>query len=183
MGLREDKKLATRQHISDVATKLFIERGFEQVTVDEVATAAGVAKMTVFNYFPRKEDLFFDRTEDLQALLGGALRGQKDPLAALEALVRDLVEGDHPVTRVNRDVIASWKAVAASPALRARAYDLLAELEIALAGMIGDRLVAAILLAAWRVAFAAALKRRSNKGLAEAMAPAFAAAACVVATR
>lgn len=62
-GLRERKKLETRQHIADVAARLFAEHGFEQVTVDQVAEAADVAKKTVFNYFPTKEDLVFDRTE------------------------------------------------------------------------------------------------------------------------
>jgi AcrR family transcriptional regulator len=62
-GLRERKKLATRQHIADVAAELFTRDGFEHVTVDQVATAANVAKKTVFNYFPTKEDLVYDRAE------------------------------------------------------------------------------------------------------------------------
>ena len=53
---RARKRLATRQSISDVATRLFLERGFDRVTVDEIAAAADVGRMTVFNYFPRKED-------------------------------------------------------------------------------------------------------------------------------
>ena len=63
-GLRERKKLQTRQHIADVAARLFAEHGFEDVTVDQVAMAADVAKKTVFNYFPTKEDLVFDRAEE-----------------------------------------------------------------------------------------------------------------------
>src|SRR5882757_6013689 len=90
-GLRERKKKAMREHISDTATRLFIARGFEQVTVDEVAAAASVSKMTVFNYFTRKEDLFFDRTDDAQQLLRGALghRGRLSPIAALRARAYD----------------------------------------------------------------------------------------------
>ena len=61
-GRRERKKRQTRQLISDVATGLFIERGFDAVTVAEVARAADVAVQTVFNHFPTKEDLFFDET-------------------------------------------------------------------------------------------------------------------------
>ena len=68
-GLRERKKRATHQAISNVATGLFLERGFDEVTVAEIAEAANVAKMTVFNYFPRKEDLFFDREEEGRVLL------------------------------------------------------------------------------------------------------------------
>ena len=61
---RTRKRLATRQRISDVATRLFIERGFDGVTVDEIAEAADVARMTVFNHFSRKEDMFFDLDEE-----------------------------------------------------------------------------------------------------------------------
>ncbi|MEU4195064.1 helix-turn-helix domain-containing protein [Kribbella sp. NPDC026611] len=62
LGRRERKKLETRRQISDVATRLFLERGFDTVTVAEVARAADVAVQTVFNHFPAKEDLFFDET-------------------------------------------------------------------------------------------------------------------------
>ncbi|MGV9296922.1 TetR/AcrR family transcriptional regulator [Amycolatopsis sp. NPDC003676] len=64
MSLREQKKLETRQTISAVATRLFIRRGFDQVTIAEVAEAARVAKMTVTNHFSRKEDLVFDIRTD-----------------------------------------------------------------------------------------------------------------------
>lgn len=56
-SLRDSKKAATRLTISNVATRLFVERGFENVSIDEIAIEAGVARKTVFNYFPRKEDL------------------------------------------------------------------------------------------------------------------------------
>src|ERR1700712_5361728 len=73
LGLRERKKRETRQHLSDIATGLFYERGFDAVSVAEVADAAGVSKMTVFNYFPRKEDLFFDRGPELAELFSEAI--------------------------------------------------------------------------------------------------------------
>ncbi|MGY5136217.1 TetR/AcrR family transcriptional regulator, partial [Streptomyces nigrescens] len=63
MGLRESKKQETRQLISDCATRLFIEQGFEQTTIAEIAAAARVSKKTVTNYFPRKEDLALDHHE------------------------------------------------------------------------------------------------------------------------
>jgi len=53
-GLRERRKQETRQAISDIATRMFVTRGFDDVTIAQVADAAGVAKMTVTNYFPRK---------------------------------------------------------------------------------------------------------------------------------
>lgn len=59
---RTRKRLATRQTISDAATRLFNAHGFDQVTVDEIAEAADVGRMTVFNHFPRKEDMLTDAT-------------------------------------------------------------------------------------------------------------------------
>lgn len=66
-GLRAQKKHETRKNISDVATKLFIRNGFEDVTIADIAAAARVAKMTVTNHFPRKEDLVFDIRADFVA--------------------------------------------------------------------------------------------------------------------
>ena len=62
---RETKKRETRERISDVATTMFLERGFEAVTLDEIAVTAKVSKMTVFNYFARKEELMLDREDEL----------------------------------------------------------------------------------------------------------------------
>src|SRR3954464_6424010 len=68
-GLRERKKQATRELIADAAMQLFSRRGFDQVTVAEVADAAGVSEKTVFNYFPAKEDLVFPDGEARWAAL------------------------------------------------------------------------------------------------------------------
>src|SRR5271168_3989904 len=84
--LRSRKRLATRQVISDTATHLFIERGFDQVTVDEIAAAADVGRMTVFNHFPRKEDMFFDLDEEGREMLREALREQDRRVAPIETL-------------------------------------------------------------------------------------------------
>ncbi|PRX02495.1 UNVERIFIED_ORG: TetR family transcriptional regulator [Actinomadura viridilutea] len=65
LGLRERKKLETRRRISDIATGLFLERGFDNVTIADVARAADVSPNTVFNYFKTKEDLFFDRQKEV----------------------------------------------------------------------------------------------------------------------
>src|SRR6201992_500627 len=95
---RTRKRLATRQSISDTATRLFLERGCDSVTVDEIAEAADVGRMTVFNHFPRKEDMFFDREEEIQTLAFDAVRSRRrgiTPVAATRNLAHDLVAQDH----------------------------------------------------------------------------------------
>ena len=86
--LRQRKKDDTRRMISVVATDLFAQRGFDAVTVSDIAAAAGVAKMTVFNYFARKEELFFDRNEEARGLLGSVLEGRREGEPVLDLLQR-----------------------------------------------------------------------------------------------
>jgi AcrR family transcriptional regulator len=88
VGLRESKKLRTRQEIADRAMRLFAQRGFDRVTVAEVAAAAGVSDKTVYNYFPTKEDLFFDEVPARQAALVAAIRERRDGESILAALRR-----------------------------------------------------------------------------------------------
>jgi AcrR family transcriptional regulator len=84
-GLRERKKRLMRQQLSDTATAMFLERGFDGVRVAEVAAACGVSEKTVFNYFPVKEALVMDR---LEAALGALGAGLADPaLTPVEAML------------------------------------------------------------------------------------------------
>ena len=94
-GLRERKKARTRLQISDVATALFARHGFEQVTVAQVAEAADVSVKTVFNYFATKEDLFFDRADEVFACVVGAVRDRPAGTGVVEALRR--LYADRPV--------------------------------------------------------------------------------------
>jgi AcrR family transcriptional regulator len=95
MGLRESKKLRTRQEIADRAMQLFAQRGFDHVTVADVADAAGVSEKTVYNYFPTKEDLFFDEVPAREAALVAAVRGRRPGESILEGL-RRLQAGECP---------------------------------------------------------------------------------------
>ena len=126
--LRDDKKREMRQRISDTATALFFARGFETVTVDEIATAAKVSKMTVFNYFARKEELVLDREDDLQLLpIRLALRHRPDdqaPVAALRELTRDMSRQKHPLFYVSTRAVDWWRVVQASPSLKSRLREL-----------------------------------------------------------
>jgi AcrR family transcriptional regulator len=95
MGLRESKKLRTRQEIADRAMQFFAQRGFDHVTVAEVAAAAGVSEKTVYNYFPTKEDLFFDEVPAREAALVAAIRERREGESILAAL-RGLQVGECP---------------------------------------------------------------------------------------
>jgi AcrR family transcriptional regulator len=188
--LRERKKAATRLAISNIATELFTERGFDAVTVDEVAAAANVSKMTVFNYFARKEDLLFDRNDEVIALLRAriAARGSQAPIPALRAFVHELVEQHHPLVRMGPRVSSFWKTVADSATLRAHTRRIAAELERELAAMLVEtagekpgepvaQLVATLLVGTWRVAFREAMRRpRAAQLFLELMDRGFAAA-------
>ena len=85
-GLRARKKAMTRQAISDEATRLFLERGFDAVTLAEVAEAAGVSVKTIFNYFGSKEDLFLDREEHLHGVILAAIRDRAPDVSITGAL-------------------------------------------------------------------------------------------------
>jgi AcrR family transcriptional regulator len=87
-GLRERKKRRTRLHISDVATGLFLERGFDAVTMAEIAEAADVSVNTLYNYFPDKESLFFDREAEVVGRLSRIVRERAPGESAAAALVR-----------------------------------------------------------------------------------------------
>ena len=85
MGLRESKKLRTRQVIADESMRLFAQNGFDRVTVSEIAAAAGVSEKTVFNYFPTKEDLFFDEVPKRAEALVAAIRDREPEESILTA--------------------------------------------------------------------------------------------------
>lgn len=91
-GLRERKKARTRRLIADSAASLFAERGYEQVSVSEVARKADVAEQTVYNYFPTKEHLVTDRDEQIQERMCDLIRSRPPDVTAAAA-VREFVLG------------------------------------------------------------------------------------------
>ncbi|WP_308310868.1 TetR family transcriptional regulator [Streptomyces sp. GbtcB6] len=168
-SLRERKKRETRQRISNIATGMFRERGFDQVTVAEVARVAGVSAMTVFNYFPRKEDLFLDRIPEAVAAFAGAVRDRapgEPPLAALRRLAFRFIDARHPLGGLGEGFAGFWSVVADSPALLARAREGVEEVEWALAaafaeaGLAAPELVAAVTVAAYRSVCVASVRRQ-----------------------
>nr|WP_189834836.1 TetR/AcrR family transcriptional regulator [Streptomyces zaomyceticus] len=187
MGLRESKKQETRQLISDHATRLFIEQGFEQTTIAEIATAARVAKKTVTNYFPRKEDMALDHHEEFTATLARAVAGRAAGESALAVLRREFaaaVERCDPVAGFAGPEFA--RMIADSPTLTARLRELHDRREEALAEAlaaaapadsptIAPRAAAALLGAAHRLLFQRiqelTLAGESNDRIAATVAP------------
>ena len=164
--LRSRKRLATRQSISNAATRLFLERGFDQVTVDEIAAAADVGRMTVFNHFPRKEDMFFDRDQEIRELLRDTLR-QRDPQLApvetLRLLAHRLVAEQSPYVSFSAASQGFVETIEKSETLQARARAIRNELWQVVAEALADgaqrahddpdaQLAAGLLLATWTVA-------------------------------
>src|SRR5215471_12564137 len=86
MGLRETKKLQTRHAIAAAAMGLFVTKGFDRVTVAEIAREAGVSEKTVFNYFPTKEDIFFDEVPERLDALADAVRDRRPGQSLVEAM-------------------------------------------------------------------------------------------------
>ena len=124
MGLRESKKLRTRQEIADQAMQLFATRGFDHVTVAEVAAAAGVSDKTVFNYFPTKEDLFYDEVPKREAALVEAI-SRREPGESILAALRRLQVGE--CARLCNPGFAIFaRIIEESPALQAKELEVMA---------------------------------------------------------
>ncbi|WP_436775548.1 TetR/AcrR family transcriptional regulator [Yinghuangia sp. YIM S09857] len=139
VGLRAQKKMETRQAISDHATRLFIERGFDATTIADIANAARVAKMTVTNYFPRKEDLALDHADAFVASLAETVAARapgQSAVAALHGAFRESLATCNPVLGFSGQAFA--RMVADSPVLVARLRELHEKREQALAQVLAD---------------------------------------------
>ena len=173
MGLRERKKRQTRQAIADAAASLFAERGFDAVTVTDVARAADVSVQTVFNYFPAKEDLFFHGTSGRFGQdLAGVIRSRQpgEPLfgalraVALDYFDRALEAGEFEYIETTARIIEESPALQARQRADAAAFAAtmgaaIAEHEGATATDIGPLLLANTGVAVYQTVFQIALRR------------------------
>ncbi len=127
-GLRQRKKERTRALIADAARRLFAERGFEAVTVADVARAAEVSEGTVFNYFPTKEELFFGGMATFEARLVEEVRSRPAGESVLDAFRRVVLGGvDRLATEEAVAAITSAAPIiGASRALQAREREVVA---------------------------------------------------------
>ena len=173
------KRLATRQKISDIATRLFVERGFDRVTIEEIAEAADVSRMTVFNHFPRKEDMFFDLNDEGRQDLLEALQkreGDVSPVEALRRFAHWAVRHERPYVRFFDPHSDKFLAtLQASEALTARARAIRDELTEVLAAALASSvkrvppdsiagLAASLLVATWAFALTEAHRSFQQKG-------------------
>jgi AcrR family transcriptional regulator len=142
LGLRERKKQRTRQLLAETARRMFSERGFEQVSIAEIAREADVSEQTVFNYFPSKEDLVYSGLETFEDQLLDAIRERprgQTVIAAFGEFVlepRGLLAAKDEATA--RELTAVTRMIAASPALLAREQQIFARYTNALAQLIAD---------------------------------------------
>ncbi|NEA68041.1 TetR/AcrR family transcriptional regulator [Streptomyces sp. SID12488] len=160
-GLRERKKQQTYQNVSDIAIGLFLAKGFDAVSVAEVAAAAGISKPTLFRYFPAKEDLVLHRFADHEdeaarvvravgagtGVATGAREGAGAEASPLDALRRHFLDGlsrEDPVTGLNGspEVLAFHRLLYGTASLVARAYEYQQRSEAVLAVALGDTLAA-----------------------------------------
>ncbi|MEV4279951.1 TetR/AcrR family transcriptional regulator [Actinoplanes xinjiangensis] len=159
-GLRARKKQRTRDAIADAAITLFLARGFDQVSVSEIATAAEVSKPTLFRYFPTKEDLILHRFADHNGEAARIVSGRHPDIAPMTALhqhFRAGLDNFEPVTGLNDhpEVVAFHHLVFATASLTGRLTQYSLDDEDALAAALGSgitgRLQAAQVIAVHRV--------------------------------
>jgi AcrR family transcriptional regulator len=122
-GLRERKRQRTHRTISDTAIALFLEKGYDSVSIAEIADAAEVSRRTLFAYFPTKDDLVLHRIADHEDEAARVVRGRADGQPPVEALYEQrrqaLVDRD-PITGINDtpEIVAFYHLVLVTPALR-----------------------------------------------------------------
>jgi len=141
-GLRERKKQQTRQEIFEASQRLFAKHGFEAVTVAAIARAADVSAMTVFNYFPTKEDLFYSRLEAFEEELLSAVHQRQPGESALAAfgrfmsVPRGLLASEDP--DVVEQLAAIVRVIADSPSLLAREQQIYARYTASLSAVLAE---------------------------------------------
>jgi AcrR family transcriptional regulator len=139
-GLRERKKQRTRELIEDAALQLFLERGFDAVTIADVAERADVDVKTIYNYFPSKPDLVYHRLEELKDSLLDVVRSREPGESVLTAFSRFLldVHGFLAEPQATATLRAVTEMILASPALLAHEEQVYARFTTALADLLGS---------------------------------------------
>lgn len=122
-GLRERKKERTRLDLMRSALRQFADRGFDQVTVEEVAADCEVSPRTFFRYFSSKEDVLFAQSDRSLVRLLDTLRSQPSDMPAFEALRRAVRTLAEDYEEDKEAVVLRHKIMTTTPALRTRAAE------------------------------------------------------------
>jgi AcrR family transcriptional regulator len=140
LGLRERKKQRTREAILETALRLFTERGFDAVSVAEIADAVEVSVRTVYNYFPTKEHLVFDRMEAFEIALLAAIRDRAPAESVLEAFRRFVLTSSVRLEakEASEVVATAARMITASPALQAHEREVLTRYTHSLAALLAE---------------------------------------------
>ncbi|MFI0242478.1 TetR/AcrR family transcriptional regulator [Streptomyces sp. NPDC016845] len=170
-GLRARKKERMRDAIGDAAVSLFLERGFDRVSVNDIAAAAEVSKPTLFRYFPTKEDLVLHRFADHQGETARVVRDRRpgiEPVTALHQHFRAALDRFDPVTGLSDhpEVVAFHRLVFTTPSLAGRLTQYQVEDEQSLADALGEG-IQAHLLAAQVLAIQRVLARTNWRKITE----------------
>ncbi len=148
-GLRQRKKRLTRQLLSDTATEMFVARGFDEVTIADIAAACGVSEKTVWNYFPAKETLLLDVEDATADAIRREIRNGGPPVEAMLRVldsdleqVTDYLAADQPAATL---MIHRFNELVDSvPSLRSYHRDMMDRLVDATADAVADSLGAAV---------------------------------------
>jgi AcrR family transcriptional regulator len=136
-GLRERKKRATRDALARAALELFVERGYHETTLAEIAEVAGVSTRTIFAYFPSKEDILFATMQTMRDALAQALADRPAGTDALTALQEFILSSAHEKTELDYRL---GQVIAADPTLSSHKRARIAEFQEVLAASIADDL-------------------------------------------
>ncbi|UZJ29814.1 TetR/AcrR family transcriptional regulator [Streptomyces endophytica] len=137
-GLRERKKVKTRQAIRRAAYRLFAERGYDATPVDRIAEAADVSPSTVFRYFPTKEDLVL--TDEYDTVLATGLRSRPADEPIVESVRRVTVEALHGLSPEDRtDLVQRIRLVREVPAIRGRTAENTARNTATICAVLAER--------------------------------------------
>ncbi|MER7839674.1 TetR family transcriptional regulator [Streptomyces sp. NPDC096040] len=156
-GLRARKKRRMYEDVSDIAVRLFLAKGFDAVSVAEVAAAAGISKPTLFRYFPVKEDLVLHRIADHETEAARLVAGADSPVRLLRQHFLDGLRRNDPITGLNDhpQVLAFHTLLNSTATLVARQHTYLERSEAALAEALGGtldaRLAAGQIIAVQRI--------------------------------
>ena len=139
-GLRERKKQRTHDDLQQIALRLFLEKGYDAVTVEEIAAEADVSHRTFYRYFSSKEDLVLGDLRELSELLHEALTDRPDVVPLLDSLAAVTVDLATLFAGDPEELRARSRIVEANPALQQRSAERRPHLEDALLPFVAERL-------------------------------------------